>query len=107
MLVNEGKKIIMDQGDYGLPLTMKITKNNGQIINSDTILFKIIRNNETIINKEFNGLKIDDNDILFFVFSLSKKESEKLSAGSYKYEIKAYRNDVYLNTLIENTFRVK
>ena len=102
MLVNEGKKIIMDVGDYGLPLIMKIVNASGQILNTDTIKFSIKKGNEVIVEKEYKDLQTDENDKLYFTFSLTKEESEKLPEDKYIYEVEAYRDEVYLNTLMNN-----
>lgn len=102
MLVNEGKKIIMDEGDYGLPLVMKIINASGQIENTDKIVFSIKKGDEVIVPKEYESLETDENDKLYFTFSLTKDESKKLAKGSYSYEVEVYRDQVYLNTLMKN-----
>lgn len=101
--LSSGKyKIIMDKGDYGLPLVMRFTNNNGQILNTDTLLFKIKSNNENIIEQTYTNFQTDENENLFFTFSLTKEESEKLTKNAYTYEVEIYRESEYLNTLIND-----
>ena len=102
MLVNEGKKIIMDVGDYGLPLVIKIINASGQIKETDKLTFNIKRGNRLVIEKKCEVIQIDENGKLYFTFSLTKEESLKLAKGSYTYELEAYRDDVYLNTIVKN-----
>lgn len=101
MLKSKNKKIEMDKGDYGLPLVMKITNNNGQIINTDTIHFEIIYEDLIVIKKTFQ-LQNDGNNNLFFTFILTKEESNKLIYENYTYKVGAYRDGIYLNTLINH-----
>lgn len=102
MVRSDGKKIIMDVGDYGLPLVMKIVNASGQVESTDKIIFSIKKGNENIVEKKYESLEIDENNKLYFTFSLTKENSEKLTKGSYVYELKVYRDEVYLNTLTKN-----
>ena len=102
MIKIDNKAITMDKGDYGLPLIMRIVKNNGLISKEDTVTIRIKHNDIVIIEKEYKGLSTDENDILYFTFSLTKEESAKLTEKNYKYEVEAYKDGVYLNTLSKN-----
>lgn len=99
MLKIDNKSITMDKGDFGLPLMMRIVKNNGLISSEDTVTIRIKHNDTVIIEKEYKGLSTDEDGSLYFTFSLTKEESEKLTEKNYKYEVEAYRDNVYLNTL--------
>lgn len=102
MLKIVGKQIIMDEGDYGLPLVMKIINTSGQIESTDKIIFSIKKGNENIVEEKYESLEVDENDKLYFTFSLTKEDSKKLTKGGYIYELKVYRDEVYLNTLTKN-----
>ena len=106
MLKNQGKTIKMDEGDYGLDLTFRIT---GNLLSTDTIKFIIKANeySEEILCKEFSNLSEEDGEFVF-VLSFSKEETSKLSAGDYKYGIKQYRDGEFLNTVIKSAaFKVE
>ena len=103
MLRAEGKKIIMDEGDYGLSLPFKLSGNN--ILITDTIKFKIKKNiydeEEAIIEKEFTNLSEEDG-VIVFSLDFTKNDSNKLTANKYHYGLKQYRNGEFLNTIIKD-----
>ena len=98
----EGKKIIMDKGDYGLPVPFRFVKNNGQVLSTDKIVFKIKTGDEEVLVKEYTNLQKDHNGNLVFVFELTKDESQKLDKDIYVYEIEVYRGDYLLSTFVNN-----
>ena len=108
MLRAEGKNITMDEGDYGLPLPIKITGENIQT--TDVIQFKIkeMLDDNTIIKKEFSNLAEEEENTFVFVLDFTKNESDLMPSGHYHYSLKLYRKDELLNTIInEGYFEVK
>ena len=104
---DKNKRIIMDEGDYGINLPFKIS---GEVSESDTFQFIIKKdhNTEEIIKKEYTNLVKDENDKLCFDLCFSKEEAEKLPVGYYIYLIRQCRESELCNT-IENfgEFQVK
>ncbi len=105
MLRVNGNKIRMDEGDYGLFLPFKIS---GDVLATDKIEFRIKDNSysDLILKKDFTDLVEEDGKFVFKL-SFTKEESDKLKEGTYHYGIKQYRDDVLLNTIVEDeTFKV-
>lgn len=108
MLKASGKTIIMNEGDYGLGLPFKITGKD--VLTTDTFKFTIKENeysDDIIYEKEFTNLSNED-DGFVFILSFSKEESEKISFGEYVYGIKQYRNNKFINTILNKAkFKVE
>lgn len=100
MLRKEGDIIMMDEGDYGLSLPFKLS---GNVLATDKIKFRIKDNvySDLIIEKEFTNLTEEDGKFLFEL-NFSKENSEKLKEGTYHYGIKQYRDDEFLNTIVDD-----
>ncbi len=91
MITVKGKKIVMNKGDYGLPIIFNLY---GPLLQNGDVAKFIIGD---IIEKEY---ELSENDGKFsFVFSLTESESAKLTDDYYTYSVKAYRNGEYLDTL--------
>jgi len=94
MITVKGKKIIMNKGDYGLPIVYNLT---GELLQAtDKILFTI----DDVIEKEYT--LTEDSGKYTFTFELSKEDSDKLTKNFYFYSIKAYREGVLLDTLVDD-----
>lgn len=99
-LRNENKKIIMDEGDYGLDMLFSL---NGEDIEENDIVKFTIKTNpyaKNVYQKDYNLIK--QNDKYTFILNFTKEESELLKADCYHYGIKLYRNGKLLNTLIRD-----
>lgn len=107
MLIGEGKRIIMNECDYGIDLPIKLS---GDILTTDKIIFSIKKDlyeDKKIIRKEFTGLKEEDNK---FVFNLSftEEESKLMQAGEYIYMMQQCRDCKLHNTFVDDgEFTVK
>ena len=107
MLKSENKRIIMDEGDYGINLPFKIS---GDVSESDKFLFIIKKdhNQEEIIRKEYSNLSKDEEGKLSFDLCFDKEESMKLPVGYYIYIIRQCRDCELHNTIERNgEFQVK
>ena len=94
MITVKGKKIVMNKGDYGLPIVYNLT---GELLQpTDKILFTI----GDVIEKEYSLMQ--DEDKYTFTFELSEEDSEKLTDDLYFYSVKAYRENELLDTLIDD-----
>lgn len=104
MLRSEGKKIFMDEGDWGLSLPFKLSGDNIQ--SNDIFQFKIkksIYDKEAIIEKEFTNLTEKDGTFIF-VLDFTEEESKKLPEDKYRYSLKQYRDGELLNTVIKEEY---
>ena len=97
MLRAEGKKIIMDEGDYGIKLPFKIS---GDVLETDKFLFVIKKdhNKDEIIRKEYDLIKEEDNKFCFDL-SFTKENSKLLTPGYYVYLIRQCRYHEVHNTV--------
>lgn len=95
MLRGSEKQITMTEGDFGIPLPIKI--NGTEILEDDVISFKILDEKNEIIKKEYTN--INNNQ---FDFTLTHEESNKLKPGFYYYIIDLYKNDEFMNNIIKN-----
>lgn len=102
MIRTEGKKIIMDKGDYGLPVPFRFINNRGQVLETDEIKLEIKSYGDVVIEKNYTNLDTESNGYLYFVFELTKEDSEKLIEDDYVYSVQVYRDGELLNTLINN-----
>lgn len=95
MLRSSGKKIIMTEKNYGLHLPIKIT--GATIQKNDTLEFYIKQTGakESVIQNKYDN--INENTIDFV---LTKEQSEKLKVGIYQYSIDWYRDNIFLNTIV-------
>lgn len=101
MLRAEGKKIIMNECDYGLDLPFYLS---GDILATDKIVFSIKKDEykeEKIIRKEFTDLVEEEGKFLFNL-SFTEEDSTKLSAGNYIYIIQQCRDCELHNTIVRN-----
>lgn len=104
MLRAEGKRIFMDEGDWGLSLPFKLSGND--ILSTDVFQFKIkrsIHNEEAIVEKEFTNLSEKDGEFVF-ALDFTKEESNKLPEDKYRYGLKQYRDGELLNTVISDGY---
>ena len=94
MTVTQDNNIVMNEGDFGVELPMKI----GNILDTDTIKFIIYdASDNEIANKT---LPYRDGA---FIFELTQEESSRLVKNNYLYKIVQYRGDIMQNTLIEGS----
>lgn len=107
MLRAEGKKIIMNECDYGLELPIKLS---GDILATDKIVFSIMKSlyeEEKIIRKEYTDLSEDDGKLVF-ALSFTEEETKLLPAGNYTYLIQQCRDCELHNTIEDDgIFEVK
>ena len=106
-LTSEGRKILMNTGDYGVDLPFKMS--NFKFEPNDKFLFIITKNNGTtkILEKEYKNLTGDMSQFAF-ALSFTKEESAKLNKGLYGYDLIFIReNESIRSTVIANEdFRV-
>lgn len=96
MLKAYNKTITMAEGDYGIYLPITIT---GGTIGSDSnirLTIKKEKNGETILTQNYTN--ISDNT---FNLTFSKEESDLLLVGVYGYSLDWYKNDLFMNNIIE------
>ena len=101
-LKSEGRKIFMDEKDYGEDLPFTIT--GYEFEPNDKFLFIITKNRgaTNILEKEYSNLSTDLTKFSF-VFSLTEKESLQLSKGFYNYSVIFLRdNEQIRSTVIAN-----
>ncbi len=101
MLRSEGKKIIMNECDYGLDLPFHLS---GDILTTDKIIFSIKKSlykDEKIIKKEFNNL-VEEDGKLGFVLSFTEEETKLLPSGDYVYMIHQCRDCGLHNTIVND-----
>jgi hypothetical protein len=106
MLKGEGKKIIMDEYDYGLDLPFRLS---GDILATDKIVFTIRKQYEdkVIIRKEYRELKEEDGKLVF-VLNFTEEEAQLIPHGKYTYIIQQCRGCELHNTVeSEGEFVVK
>jgi hypothetical protein len=106
-LLSEGRKIFMNEGDYGIDLPFTITKFDFEP--NDKMLFTVSRSNGSskIVEKEYTNLTGDMKQFSF-ALSFTKEESNKLPKGVYEYSIVFLREDANIrSTIVSNEeFRV-
>lgn len=101
-LVNKGKKITMDEGDFGLSLTFTITSDI--MLDTDEVIMQIMKESDDtiIIEKDYKHLTPEENGDYIISFELTEKEALRLRKGAYKYNLKAFSEGVLRNTFIKN-----
>ena len=105
-LIAEGRKILMNKGDYGIDLPFTMT--NFQFEPNDKFLFSITKNGGAkVLEKEYTNLT-GDMSRFAFALSFTKEESAKLDKGVYTYSLIFLRDDANVRaTVIANEdFRV-
>ena len=106
-LKSEGRKILMNKGDYGIDLPFTMT--GFEFEPNDKFLFRITKNNGSnqILEKEYSNLTGDMSQFAF-ALSFTKEESLKLDKGSYAYSLIFLRDDANIrSTIVSNEeFRV-
>ena len=106
-LLAEGRKILMNEGDYGVDLPFTMT--GFEFEPNDKFLFSITKKGGTskVLEKEYKNLT---GDMTQFAFALSftKEESSKLNKGVYDYSLVFLREDANIrSTVVSNEeFRV-
>lgn len=92
----KGNKIIMTEGDYGIPLPITIT--GGEILSNHFIKFYIQKPDAyEILSKEFTNIQNNTIEL-----KLSKEESLKLKNGVYLYGIDWYSEESFLGNIIKD-----
>lgn len=97
MLKAEGKKIIMDEYDYGLDLPFKLS---GDVLVTDKIVFSIKKQyeDEVIIKKEYMGLTEEEGKLVF-ILTFTEEEAKLIPRGKYTYVIQQCRECKLHNTV--------
>ena len=101
MLKGEGKKILMDEYNYGIDLPITLS---GNVLATDKIVFSVKKTSckdEKIIKKEFTNLKEEDGKKVF-VLSFTQEESKLIPCGKYVYLIHQCRGCELHNTIVND-----
>ena len=104
MLEVVGDTILLDNGDYGLGVTLSFT---GDIEGIDSVEFRVKKrpyDEECLLTKTFNGLDGDGTVLVEF----TQEDSKALPPGDYVWGVKLRRGAEELNTAVqENRLRVR
>lgn len=107
-LKSEGRKILMNKGDYGIDLPFTMT--GFEFEPDDKFLFILTKNNgnNQLLEKTYSNLAEDAVSQFAFALSFTKEESLKLDKGSYAYSLIFLRDDANIrSTIVSNEeFRV-
>ena len=107
-LKSEGRKILMNVGDFGVDLPFTMT--GIQFEPDDKFLIIITKNNNAVkvIEKEYTNLAGGYLTQFSFVLSFTEEESAKLPKGVYNYTLIFLRESENIrNTVVSNEeFRV-
>lgn len=97
MLISKGKKIIMDEYDFGLDLPFKLS---GDVLATDKIVFTIKKQyeDEVIIKKEYEELTEEEGKFVF-VLTFTEEETHLIPRGKYNYIIQQCRDCELHNTV--------
>lgn len=100
MLKGEGKKVIMDEYDFGLDLPFKLS---GDVLATDKIVFTIKKQyeDEVIIKKEYRELTEEEGKFVF-VLTFTEEEAKLIPRGKYIYIIQQCRNCELHNTVVND-----
>lgn len=96
MWKKDKKRIMMNEGDYGISLP--ITISGAEIALDEKICFYIIDPNYMVVLiKEYTNIENNTFDLC-----LTKNESKKLNQGCYRYKIDWCKDDVFKGTIVES-----
>lgn len=96
----KGKKIYMDEYDFGrsIPFTLE----GKDILPTDILVMRIRRNKKSplILEKKIENSS-NENGKFSFALSFTKEESRKLPANDYFYSLTQIRDDILVDTIID------
>lgn len=96
----KGKKIYMDEYDFGrsIPFTLE----GVDILPTDKLLMRIRRNKKSplLLEKKFDNSSTE-NGKFTFALSFTKEESKLFPANEYCYSLKQMRDDILVDTIID------
>lgn len=98
MWKKEGRKLLMDEGDFGNNLIMRITGTT--LPENANAKFSIRKDIGEKRSKVFDKIYTAKENS--FTVCLTEEDSKKLISGNYTYCVELFKDKVFLNTIVNN-----
>lgn len=105
-LIAKGNKITMDVNDYGIQLPFDVTGAVFEPFDKMRFELKKSKDSDVLFSRDYLN-ELDSTSKFRFFLELTQEESSQITQGNYLYFVKYLRNDIILDTIASDDFKVR